>query len=222
VDLHEDHEHPQGHMHLEPVTYYTTAGAYGSGTFDFSVRVVNDGSVPQGMMRAQMDRQQSQCGSAFMLIYKIDSQTSFHRILLFYRDVIKIQSRNDVCILVTGLHCERRDRDRIAEKGETFARDIGASFIEIDSSCVDEVRMAFGTLVRLYFASPRNEEATNGTKGKKPFEVNFEPAKLMSRSRRMGWVSVREEYDHCRLTGYWKGTPASVHKRVSRQDDSVD
>jgi hypothetical protein len=148
VEQHEDVEyHPQSLRYLDEGTMYTAVGIYNGATLDFSVRVVNDGPVPRGLIRAQLDRQQSQCASAFMLLYNINSWASLDRILQLHRDVIETPYRNDVCILIVGLQYERRNGESFAEEGKSFARSIGASFSSIDSTSVGWVCMAFGRLV---------------------------------------------------------------------------
>jgi len=124
------------------------------------------------MTRADFDRQRSEGGDLFMLLFSINSQTSFDHISRFCQDVLKPdKSRRRGGISVIGVHSDPNHERQLVDEGERLAHDIGGRFLEINLNDLEAIDLAFEALIQSHWESSRSEVDMFEAEVKKAFAL---------------------------------------------------
>ncbi|KAG5810457.1 hypothetical protein H9Q74_004662 [Fusarium xylarioides] len=85
----------------------------------------------------------------FMLVYSVTSRQSFEEITAFYHEILREKDKDYFPMVIVGNRCFQDSKREVTTKeGESLARELGCTFVEVDAKSCDEVEAAFFGLVR--------------------------------------------------------------------------
>ncbi|KAL0215969.1 hypothetical protein P9112_008153 [Eukaryota sp. TZLM1-RC] len=90
-----------------------------------------------------------QGGNGFLLVYAIDSQESFDKAVSLRDQILSLQNRQDVPIVLVGNKCDLEDARAVTnDEGKLLAEKFGCEFFETSAKEEVNVDEAFYALVR--------------------------------------------------------------------------
>ncbi len=111
-----------------------------------------------------MREQYMRTGEGFILVYAIDSRSSFEEILQFQQQILRVKDKDYFpCIVIGNKSDLDSDRQVSTEEGQKLAKQFNCPFLEASAKRKINVEEAFYNLVRLIKVYNQNPEfAENG------------------------------------------------------------
>jgi len=134
-----------------PDEFFSTVG------IDFAIKMVTDGSYTKKLHiwdTAGQDRFHSIILTYFrnmhaaIIVYSVKDAISFAKVAFWYEKV-KMYNDESICIFIVGNMCEcsPTEREVSYKTGETYAKSIGAQFIEVSAKNGNNVNLLFQSIV---------------------------------------------------------------------------
>jgi len=125
------------------------------------------GQEEYAAMRDQYLRQ----GEGFVLVYSIDTKSSYERISEFYQQILRVKEEDSCPCILVGNKCDlEENRDVSKEEGEALAKDeLSCPFFEASAKTCINVQETYYELVRVIdkYRAKAAEEAENAPAGGK-------------------------------------------------------
>ncbi|KAL0212804.1 hypothetical protein RCL1_006430 [Eukaryota sp. TZLM3-RCL] len=113
-------------------------------------------------------------GHGFLLVYSIDSQESFDKVISLRDQILKLQKRQDVPMVLVGNKCDLEDgRAVTTDEGQLLADKFGCPFFETSAKEVINVDECFHSLVRAVMK-----------------DSSVRPVQVQQQSKKKGWCSL--------------------------------
>ncbi|ORX94454.1 ras family-domain-containing protein [Clohesyomyces aquaticus] len=96
-----------------------------------------------------MREQYMRTGEGFLLVYSVTSRYSFEDIITFHQQILRVKDKDYFPMTIVGNHCLRESERQVSfEEGVILARNLGVSFVEVDTSQAHNIATAFFDIVR--------------------------------------------------------------------------
>jgi len=88
-------------------------------------------------------------GQGFLLVYSIDSRTTFQELATFHQQILRVKDQDSVPMIIVGNKCDLEyERQVNSNEGRSLAKRWGCGFIETSARLRVNVDEAFSKLVR--------------------------------------------------------------------------
>ncbi|ODQ82106.1 hypothetical protein BABINDRAFT_174681 [Babjeviella inositovora NRRL Y-12698] len=96
-----------------------------------------------------MREQYMRTGEGFLLVYSVNSRTSFDELFTYYQQICRVKDTEQVPIMLVGNKCDLENERQISfSEGKQLAESFGAAFVETSAKQRINVEEAFFGLVR--------------------------------------------------------------------------
>lgn len=119
-------------------------------------------------------------GQGFILVYSIASRSTFERLEIFRRSMLKTK-RNTTIFMLVGNKCDKTyEREVSHEEGVALAKIFGCEFMEASARTAYNVEPLFNNLVRAMRQMKRLESSGSGRQqGDKPLKNYKKPVRCV-------------------------------------------